>query len=49
MTKKKGDPGEPLALAGSRISRIHGFKTMIIVSDYELEYNEKKQIFSKEQ
>jgi hypothetical protein len=37
------------SLAGQTYLWNPWFKTVVIVSDYELEYNEKKQIFSKEQ
>ena len=48
-SKKKGIPEDLYLWPGSRSSGIHGNSTMVIISDYEIEYNEKSDIFSKEQ
>ena len=47
--KKKGDPGEPLVLARQAYLQNPWLKTMVMLSDYAIEYNEEKQIFNKEQ
>ena len=47
--KKKGDPGEPLVLARQSYLQNPWLKTMVMLSDYAIEYNEEKQIFNKEQ
>ena len=47
-SKKKGIP-EDSPLQWLLFFGDPWFKTMVIISDYELEYNEKSDIFSKEQ
>ena len=45
---KERDPRRPLPWPGRCSSGIHGL-TMVIISDYEREYNRKKDIFNQEQ